>query len=126
MHFELILLYSVWLYSLLDCILSTNEVTWQNFQLSLAGNDHCPSPGGAFQNLTANSRTQCALECSFSPQCFDFSYYASSGRCYLYSSTMSDVSYDNDCNFMMVRFKYFLYEAAPMRRKTIVKPFAHA
>src|SRR6218665_1864154 len=118
MHFELILLFSVSLYSLLDCILSTNEVTWQNFQLSLAGNDHCPSPEGAFQGLTANSRTRCAVECRFSPQCIDFSYYASSGRCYLYSSLMMDVSYNNDCDFMMVRFKCFLYEVAPMRRKT--------
>ena len=61
------------------------------------------------------------FECRFSPQCIDFSYYASSGRCYLYSSIMSDVFYDNDCNFMMVRFKCFLqaYEVAPMRREKI-------
>src|SRR6218665_2164668 len=107
MHFQLIFLFSVWLSSLFNRILSINAVTWQNFQLSLAGNNHCPSPEGAFQGLTANSRTQCAVECSFSPQCVDFSYYASSGRCSLYNSLMSDVSYNNDCNFMMVRFQCF-------------------
>ena len=105
MHFQLLLLFSLWFYSLLDCILSTNEVRWQSFQLSLAGNNQCPSPEDAFQGLTAKSCTQCALECSFSLQCIDFSYYASNGRCYLYSSLPSKVSYNNDCNFMMVSYE---------------------
>src|SRR6218665_1849727 len=102
MHLVMLSLFSLGLYSSLHCILSTNEVTWKSFELSLAGNNQCPSPVGAFQGLTTKSRTQCALECSFSPQCIDFGYYASSGRCYLYSSLPSKVSYNNDCDFMMV------------------------
>jgi len=109
MHFELVMLFSVWFYSLLDCILSTNEVNWQSFQLSLARNNQCPSPVGAFQGLIAKSRAQCAIACSFSPQCIDFSYYTSSGRCYLYSSLPSKVSYNNDCTYMMVSCEYFIF-----------------
>src|SRR6218665_2197458 len=115
MHFELHLLFSVGLYTSLDCILSTNEVTWQSFQLSLAGNKQCPSPVDAFQGFDSISRTHCAVECKSSPQCIDFSYYASSGRCYLYSSLPLNVSYNSDCNFMMVSYRDFLYEVARIR-----------
>ena len=107
MHSELLLLCSVWFFSVLDCTLSTNKVTWQNFQLSQAGNNQCPGPEGAFQSLIAKSRIQCAVECNISSRCIDFSYYSSSRRCYLYSFLPSKVSYDKDCNFMMVSFKYF-------------------
>jgi len=126
MHFGLFLLFSVWFYSLLDCILSTNEVTWQSFQLSLAGNNQCPSPVDAFQGLTAKSRIQCAVECNISPQCIDFSYYASSGRCYLYSSLPSKVSYNNDCYFMMVSSNILLYSCTDALCKQILKSSADA
>jgi len=115
MHFKFLLLFSVWFYNLLHCILSTNEVTWQGFQLSMAGNNHCPSPVDAFQSITVKSRIKCAVACKSSPQCIDISYYASTGRCYLYSSLPSKVSYNKDCNFMMVSCKCFLYEVARMR-----------
>ena len=118
MHYELLSLFSVWFYSFLDCILSSNAVASQSFQLSLAGNNHCPNPVDAFQSLTVQCIFHCAFECKRSPRCIDFSFYASSGRCYLYSSLPSKVSYDNDCNFMMVSFKCFLYEVALMRNKT--------
>ena len=121
MHLQLLLLFSLGLYSSLNCILSTSGVTWQSFKLSLAGNNQCPSQLSSFQGLTATSRVQCAVECSFSPQCIDFSYYASSGKCYLYSSLPSKVSYNNDCNFMMVSYTYFLHEIAQMRCKKSVK-----
>src|SRR6218665_711330 len=53
------------LYCLLDFILSTNEVHFQRYQLSVAGNNQCPSPVSSFQSLTAKSRIQCAAECNF-------------------------------------------------------------
>src|SRR6218665_828923 len=107
MYFEFQLLFSVGLYSLLNCVLSTSNVTSQSFQLSVAGHNQCPSPADAFQCLSVKCLVHCAFECYLSPCGIGFSYYASSGKCYLYSSLPSNVSYNNDCNFMMVSYTYF-------------------
>lgn len=103
MQFELRLTFTVKLFILVSCTPPTQCVASSKvFQVSQAGHRQCPSPDKAFQGLTTKSRIQCAVECKLLPQCIDFSYFAGSGRCYLYSLLPSRLFYHSDCTFMMV------------------------
>ena len=83
-------------------VLCQTQFSENYFMVADTWRDYCPGPEDAIRTLHAVSRMKCASECSFSPQCIDFSYYATSRLCYFYSFVPQKIYYDSDCTFMMV------------------------
>lgn len=82
--------------------------TIQHYAASDVWPNYCPVPANATGALLVRSLISCGVKCSSSPQCVDFSFYSSSGRCYLYGALPPRISYDADCKFMMVWSSNFL------------------
>lgn len=80
----------------------------QHYAASDVWPNYCPVPENATGALLVRSLITCGVKCSLSPRCVDFSFYSSSGRCYLYGALPPRVSYDADCKFMMVWSSSFL------------------